>query len=161
MQFVAEPAVPPALTARQQRFVDEYLVDLNATQAAIRAGYSEKTAGSIGHENLTKPEIAAAIQAVQAKRAEQAELNEKWILERLRENVERSMVAVPVMVFDRDKKEMVETGEYTYQGNVANKALELIGKHRGMFAERHEHRHGGAVEVRVRIEREGRRVTAS
>lgn len=158
---MAEPAVPPTLTARQERFVDEYLVDLNATQAAIRAGYSEKTAEQIGYQLLQKTSVAAAVAAKQQARSEKTELDERWILERLRENVERSMVAVPVMVFDRDKKEMVETGEYTYQGNVANKALELIGKHRGMFAERHEHRHGGAVTVRVRIEREGRRVTAS
>ncbi|MEG2433884.1 MAG: terminase small subunit [Acinetobacter sp.] len=51
------------LTAKQKRFVDEYLIDSNATQAAKRAGYSEKTAYAIGAENLTKPEIAAAIAA--------------------------------------------------------------------------------------------------
>lgn len=51
-----------ALTAKQQRFVEEYLVDLNATQAAVRAGYSKKTAGAIGGENLEKPEIQEAIQ---------------------------------------------------------------------------------------------------
>ena len=45
------------LTPKQQRFVEEYLIDLNATQSAIRAGYSEKTAYSVGHENLKKPEI--------------------------------------------------------------------------------------------------------
>jgi len=50
------------LTLRQQRFVEEYLVDLNATQAAIRAGYSPKTARQQGHENLTKSYIEAAIQ---------------------------------------------------------------------------------------------------
>lgn len=49
------------LRQKQQRFVDEYPVDFNATQAAIRAGYSPKTAYSIGQENLKKPEIAAAI----------------------------------------------------------------------------------------------------
>lgn len=57
------------LTLKQQRFVDEYLVDLNATQAAIRAGYSPDTAGAIGHENLKKPEIALALQ--EARRAQQ------------------------------------------------------------------------------------------
>ncbi len=51
----------PKLTAKQALFVEEYVVDLNATQAAIRAGYSEKTAGAVGHENLTKPEIQSAI----------------------------------------------------------------------------------------------------
>lgn len=63
---VVEPpeqsAAPTPLTEKQRRFVEEYLVDLNATQAAIRAGYSQDTAGSIGHENLKKPEIQLALQ---------------------------------------------------------------------------------------------------
>lgn len=151
-----------AFTARQLRFVDEYLTDLNATQAAIRAGYSERTAASIGSENLTKPEIAAAIAVRQAERAAVSELNERWILDHLKENVERSMVAVPVMVFDHESKQMVETGTWEYEGAVANKALELIGVHRGMFVKRREISGlgGGPIEVRVRIEREGRRLTA-
>lgn len=49
------------LTAKQRKFVEEYCVDQNATQAAIRAGYSERTAASIGSENLTKPEILGAV----------------------------------------------------------------------------------------------------
>jgi phage terminase small subunit len=52
-----------ALTAKQERFVQEYLIDLNATQAAIRAGYSAKTASETGYENLRKPQIAARIAA--------------------------------------------------------------------------------------------------
>lgn len=59
-----------ALNPKQQRFVAEYLKDLNATQAAIRAGYSAKTAAVIGCENLTKPNIAAAIAEGQQKIAE-------------------------------------------------------------------------------------------
>jgi len=62
------------LTAKQQRFVEEYLVDLSATQAAIRAGYSEKTAGRTGHENLKKPEIAEAIQQRIGERSERTQL---------------------------------------------------------------------------------------
>ncbi len=58
------------LTAKQERFVSEYLLDLNATQSAIRAGYSEKTAYSIGSENLIKPEVQEAIQAMQKENAE-------------------------------------------------------------------------------------------
>ncbi|MDP9476526.1 MAG: terminase small subunit, partial [Actinomycetota bacterium] len=50
------------LSARQEAFVAEYVKDRNATRAAIRAGYSERTARSIGHENLTKPDIAAAVE---------------------------------------------------------------------------------------------------
>lgn len=52
----------PKLTRKQQRFVNEYLVDYNATQAAIRSGYSKRSAYSIGQENLRKPVISAAIQ---------------------------------------------------------------------------------------------------
>lgn len=58
------------MTPKQERFCREYLLDFNAKQAAIRAGYSEKTAGNIGHETLNKPEVAAFIQAHQAKDAE-------------------------------------------------------------------------------------------
>src|SRR5271166_5586839 len=65
---------PMKLTPKQARFVQEYLIDLNAAQAAIRAGYSAKTARVIGHENLTKPDIAAAIEKAKAKRAERTEL---------------------------------------------------------------------------------------
>jgi len=63
-----------ALNPKQQRFVAEYLKDLNATQAAIRAGYSKKTARAIGAENLTKPDIAAAIAKKQGKIAEKLEI---------------------------------------------------------------------------------------
>ena len=55
------------LTAKQARFVSEYIIDFNATQAAVRAGYSEKTAYSIGTENLRKPEIEKAIKKHQGQ----------------------------------------------------------------------------------------------
>jgi phage terminase small subunit len=58
------------VSPKAERFVTEYLIDLNATKAAIRAGYSAKSAASIGEENLRKPEIAAAIKAAQSERAE-------------------------------------------------------------------------------------------
>ena len=63
-----------ALKGKQQRFVEEYLIDLNATRAAIRAGYSEKTASAIGHENLRKPTIVEAIAEAQAKRSKRLEV---------------------------------------------------------------------------------------
>ena len=56
------------LTAKQQRFCDEYLIDLNATQAAIRAGYSKSTAGAMGAENLKKPQIAEYIEKRMAEK---------------------------------------------------------------------------------------------
>lgn len=72
-----------ALTNKQQMFVKEYLIDLNATQAAIRAGYSEDSAQQIGAENLTKPVIAAAIQEAMAKRSERTEVDSDYVLKRL------------------------------------------------------------------------------
>ena len=71
------------LTPKQQRFVEEYLIDLNATQAAIRSGYSEKTAKEIGSENLTKPNIQAAIQEAQNKRTERTEITQDMVLQEL------------------------------------------------------------------------------
>jgi phage terminase small subunit len=77
-------AGPMKLTPKQARFVQEYLIDLNAAQAAIRAGYSAKTARVIGHENLTKPDIAAAIKKAMAERAERTELTADWVVDELR-----------------------------------------------------------------------------
>ena len=74
------------MSPKQQRFVEEYLVDHNATQAAIRAGYSPKTAYSIGHENLKKPEIAAAIAAGEARLRRKTEVSIGSMTEEMREN---------------------------------------------------------------------------
>lgn len=71
-----------ALTAKQKLFVQEYLVDLSATQAAIRAGYSVKTAEVIGYENLRKPSIAEAIKAAQDKRAAKVEITAEMVMQR-------------------------------------------------------------------------------
>ena len=68
------------LTPKQQRFVDEYLIDLNATQAAIRAGYSPKTARSVGQENLTKPDIQQAIEQAKAERSERTKITQDEVL---------------------------------------------------------------------------------
>lgn len=71
------------LTAKQESFVREYLIDLNATQAAIRSGYSAKTAGQIGDENLKKPGIAAAIQKAMDERAARTEITADRVLKEL------------------------------------------------------------------------------
>ncbi len=74
---------PATLTPKQTAFVHEYLVDLNATQAALRAGYSKKTAFRIGSENLQKPEIAAALQDAMAKRAKRTAITADNVLREL------------------------------------------------------------------------------
>lgn len=71
------------MTPKQQRFVQEYLIDLNGTQAAIRAGYSVRTAGQIAEENLKKPEIAQAVSVEQGKRAERTEITADRVLQEL------------------------------------------------------------------------------
>lgn len=71
------------LTAKQRAFVREYLIDLNATQAAIRAGYSADTAKQIGSENLSKPDVAAAIQAAMDSRAERTDITADRVLKEL------------------------------------------------------------------------------
>jgi phage terminase small subunit len=73
------------MTPKQQRFVDEYLIDLNATQAAIRAGYSERTARQAGAENLSKPDIATAIEAHTQDRSERTQIDADMVLQRLAE----------------------------------------------------------------------------
>ena len=72
-----------ALTEKQARFVAEYLVDLNATQAAIRAGYSERTAEVIGYENLRKPQISAAIEQAIQDRQRRTEITQDRVLQEL------------------------------------------------------------------------------
>lgn len=72
-----------ALTAKQQQFVSEYLVDLNATQAAIRAGYSAKRADAIGYDLLRNTGVASAIHDAKQARAERTEIDADWVLKRL------------------------------------------------------------------------------
>ncbi|MFU3368866.1 terminase small subunit [Pseudomonas aeruginosa] len=74
-----------ALTKKQRLFVDEYLIDLNATQAAIRARYSTRRAAEIGYQLLQRPEVAQAIQAAMAERSKRTEVEADYVIRRLRE----------------------------------------------------------------------------
>lgn len=113
--------VSVALTAKQERFVQEYLVDLNATQAAIRAGYSRKTAYSIGQENLRKPEISKEIQVKMEKRSDRTQITQDYVLNKLK------------AIADQDASDGQDS-ELKYASQL--KALELLGKHLGMFTDR-------------------------
>lgn len=112
------------LTDKQKIFCEEYLIDLNATQSAIRAGYSEKTAKQIGTENLSKPALAEYIAELKAKRSESTAINAAWVLRQAVKVHERCMQAEPII-----DKEGGHTGEYKFEHSGANKALEIIGKH--------------------------------
>lgn len=74
-----------SLTKKQKSFVEEYLIDLNATQAALRAGYSEKTAKQMGTENLAKPVLKKAIEERLEKRSEATSINAEYVLKRHKE----------------------------------------------------------------------------
>ena len=125
-----------ALTPKQQAFISEYMIDLNATQAAIRAGYSPKTAMEQGYQLLHKTSVAEVIAEEQSKRAGKAGLSSKWVLKRLQDISDRCMTAEPVMM--REGNEWVESGEYKFDSSGANKSTELIGKHLGMFTDKLE-----------------------
>lgn len=127
----------PRLTDKQAAFVREYLVDLNATQAAVRAGYSAKTASRIGPELLGKTCVREAIEKAQARRARRVEVTQDYVLENLVEIVERTMQRAPVL--DRKGEPVTdEEGRAVWQFDAkgANKALELLGKHLGIFTEK-------------------------
>ncbi len=100
------------LTNKQEMFCLEYLIDLNATQAAIRAGYSVKTAKDIACENLAKPNIQARIAEAMKERAEKTKIDAAYVLKMSNELLLRCMV---------------EDEGFSPSG--AGKALDLIGKH--------------------------------
>jgi len=120
-----------ALTAKQQAFIEEYLIDLNATQAAIRAGYSEDTAHAIGHENLSKPYIASAIAEAFKARSERTQIDADYVLRQAVKLHERCMQEVSP-VTDR-KGDQIYDGEgnplFEFNAAGAAKGLELVGKH--------------------------------
>ncbi len=119
-----------SLTPKQARFVEEYLLDLNATAAAKRAGYSERTAYAQGQRLVKHVEIAAAVQKAQEARSERTKINQDWVIERLVGVYEASMEARPVCDKNGEEK------GFTFNPTAANRALELIGKHKGMFIDR-------------------------
>ena len=127
------------LTPKQHRFVGEYLKDLCATQAAIRSGYAH---GSYGRALLTKSHVARAIEEALAAREERTELDQDYVIQGLLETVERCMQRRPVMDWDRTEREFRQRQDdhgyavWQFDAHAAIKALELLGKHLGMFTAR-------------------------
>lgn len=154
---------PRRLTAKQQAFVTEYLVDLNATQAAIRAGYSEKNADKIGSELLGKTGVAEAVQAALNERAKRTEITADRVIAELAaiafadltdvaawsEDGELNMLASHQLSREASaaiKEVFSTTSTVTFDNGDERstvykklkqhdklKALELLGRHLGMF----------------------------
>lgn len=127
------------MTEKQKRFVDEYLIDLNATQAAVRAGYSAKSAYSIGTENLKKPEIKRAIeeQLQQIHNARTADAQE--IIEYLT-SVMRGESTAQVVVVEGEGEgcSTARTMEKAPDEKERLRAAELLGKRFGIFTDKAE-----------------------
>ena len=141
------------MTAKQQRFCDEYLIDLNATQAAIRAGYSEKTAGVIASENLKKPYICEYIQKRLAEKEKELIADQDEVMKYLTAVMRRQKQEHIVVTLSREtstyvpddegkmrkqtiKEEVPEIVAIPSQLRDANKAAELLGKAYGIYTDR-------------------------
>jgi phage terminase small subunit len=121
------------MTDKQTRFVEEYLKDTNATQAAIRAGYSAKRADEYGRQLLGKTGVREAIDKGLSEKSKRCQLDADWVLMNLKQVVERCMQTEPVLNRDGEP-----TGEYRFDSRGAARGLELIGKHIGMFRDKLE-----------------------
>lgn len=118
---------------RHERFCQEYVVDYNGAQAAIRAGYKEKSARSQASDLLTNPNILTRIRELQHEQVERLAVTQDFVVLQLIDTYNCCREATPVREFDRDSGEWVETGMYQFDSKGALRALELIGKHLGMY----------------------------
>ena len=118
------------LSAKRQRFVDEYLIDLNGTQAAIRAGYSPKTARQQADQLLSKLDVKEAVEAGIKARAAQSQVTQEYVVKKLHRLAELSS----------------DPSTDKYNPQAANKSLELLGKHLGMFSDKVEAQIDGRIE---------------
>lgn len=143
------------MTKKQKRFAEEYLIDLNATQAAIRAGYSPDTAKEIGCENLTKPNIRACVDREMAERSKRTGVNADRVVRELAKiafvnaadviNAKDATLRNDASEDDTAAIQSVKVKTFGDDGlereiKMADKlkALELLGKHLGMFKDKLE-----------------------
>lgn len=118
------------ISKRQQSFVDEYLISFNGAQAAIKAGYSNAGAREQAYRLLTKDHIKEALENGMKERSERMEISKDYVIKNLKDVIERCM--------QLKKKENEDGTKTDYQFNAAgaNKALELLGRHLGMFVDK-------------------------
>ena len=120
------------LNPKQQDFCREYLIDLNGKQAAIRAGYSQKTAEVQASRLLSLAKVKAYLKTVMDKRSKRTEITQDYVLNTIVATVERCQQAEPVMERNQDG-DMQPTGEYKFDAANVLKGSELLGRHLGMW----------------------------
>lgn len=120
-------------TEKQKRFADEYLIDLNAKQAAIRSGYSAKTAEVQGSRLLSNAKVQAYIAQKQKIIQETTNVTIEWVIGELVDTYEHCRQKIAVLDHEGN-----ETGEWRFEPASAVRTLELLGKHLGMFKEKIE-----------------------
>lgn len=148
------------MTERQKRFCNEYLIDLNATQAAIRAGYSAKTAYSIGNENLTKPEIQEYIQHRLDEKEDALIAKQDEVLKTLTRIMRREELETVVVTCKKHKsyyddagKKAIDDTEEPVTVSIptkvsdANKAAEMLGKYYALFTDKTQIDGGSTVVI--------------
>lgn len=166
-----------ALTARQERFVEEYLIDLNGTQAAIRAGYSPRSANEYAVELLANPSVASAVARAKAERSARVGLSADRVIEELAavgfarmpdfaawgdgnglqlkpsDEVDGRVIAQVTQEekFLRagDGGEQILSRTQSIKLHDKLSALEKLGKHIGLFTDRHDLRHSGSVSISI------------
>ena len=132
------------MTDKQAKVCDEYMIDLNATQAAIRAGYSKKTAKEQGCQNLTKLNIQEELAKRKEKLSKETGVTLEYVIDGLKEVSQRCLQRKPVIVFNREKKRKEQAvndngeGVWAFDSSGANRSFELLGKHLGAFVEKHQ-----------------------
>jgi phage terminase small subunit len=169
----------PALTLKQELFVQEFLVDLNATQAAIRAGYKAKNARVVAAQNLSKLNIRRAVRKAMLDRIQRTHVSQDWVVQRLVRLADYDLrdfanLATVKRIFETRGGDVMEDEIQTvvlnseFDGSIAKslfqdkdgiklempdrlRALELLGKHIGMFSDPHRQRMDKA---RLELDRE-------
>lgn len=128
-----------ALSDKQRKFADEYLIDLDAVRAYLTVyGCKESTAKVNAYRLLEKASVSVYVRERQAELSQKTKLTQEWVLQKLEEVVHKSMQEEEVQKWDYEDKCLVGTGEYVYDSKGATKALELIGKHLGMYKDKVE-----------------------
>ena len=127
------------MTEKQKRFCDEYLIDLNATQAAIRAGYSKKTAKVIANENLTKPNIKEYIAERMAEKEKELIADQNEVLKYLTSVLRGESLSTEIVV-EGIGEGCSEARTMTKQPSEKDKlkAAELLGKRYGLYTDKVE-----------------------